>query len=401
MNVILIGIFADERLIPKINALSNASSLVSISAIKYSKLIYDGLKMHLGNNCVGFFLAPIGMYPNAKTLIFLSRKIDSYYYIPFVNIIILKQISIAISVTFFVARWYFHNRGEKVAIIFTSLYLPFLVPFIFLKWITNIKLISFVPDLPQYEFFYAKNKLSIKKLLLPLYLMAMKISYNIIDYYVFISKYMLSKFNIRNYSIIEGFIDSNANNYYHNNRSHKKKNVILYSGALLEKFGLKNLIEAFTLIDGDYELWVFGSGEMEEAIMRAAKMDQRIKNWGYVSNEEVLRHQINAKILVNPRFTSQDFTQYSFPSKLLEYLSSGTPVLTTRLESIPDDYTDKFYFIDDESVAGMKSAIERCISKPEEELTLFGKNAQDFVFNNKNNFEQIGKLLKEIDILWS
>jgi glycosyltransferase involved in cell wall biosynthesis len=177
--------------------------------------------------------------------------------------------------------------------------------------------------------------------------------------------------------------------------------VILYSGALLEKFGLKNLIEAFTLIDGDYELWVFGSGEMEEAIMRAAKMDQRIKNWGYVSNEEVLRHQINAKILVNPRFTSQDFTQYSFPSKLLEYLSSGTPVLTTRLESIPDDYTDKFYFIDDESVAGMKSAIERCISKPEEELTLFGKNAQDFVFNNKNNFEQIGKLLKEIDILWS
>jgi hypothetical protein len=77
----------------------------------------------------------------------------------------------------------------------------------------------------------------------------------------------------------------------------------------------------------------------------------------------------------------------------MEYLASGTPVLTTRLPGIPDDYSDKMFFIDLETVEGIKDSMLNCLSKSQVELNLFGYNAKLYVTKNKNNYRLIEDLI--------
>ena len=51
---------------------------------------------------------------------------------------------------------------------------------------------------------------------------------------------------------------------------------------------------------------------------------------------------------MNPRFTGAEYTLYSFPSKNIEYMVSGTPVITTRLAGIPDDYYPYVFVFEEE-----------------------------------------------------
>ena len=53
-----------------------------------------------------------------------------------------------------------------------------------------------------------------------------------------------------------------------------------------------------------------------------------------------------AKLLINLRNPEDKYTKYSFPSKTFEYMVSGTPFFTTKLEGIPSEYYNYLYCID-------------------------------------------------------
>lgn len=78
----------------------------------------------------------------------------------------------------------------------------------------------------------------------------------------------------------------------------------------------------------------------------------------------------------------------------MEYMSSGTSVLITKLIGIPDDYFDKMFYIESETVEEVKKSRLSCLSKSQEELDRFGNNAKSYVLEEKNNFIQIKKLIK-------
>lgn len=105
-------------------------------------------------------------------------------------------------------------------------------------------------------------------------------------------------------------------------------------------------------------------------------------------NTKLVQIEKQATLLVNPRFSCELYTKYSFPSKILEYMSTGTPVLTTKLEGIPDEYSDFLYFFEDESVKGMKDKLNEILSFSYEQLQQKGEDAQLYVFKNKNNVVQ-------------
>ena len=112
------------------------------------------------------------------------------------------------------------------------------------------------------------------------------------------------------------------------------KTSILYTGQLQKRYGIYDLVEAFMLIPNrDYELWLCGKGSHEESLWleMQAKKDSRIKLLGMLKPEDVLILQKKAHLLVNPRHSNEEFTKYSFPSKTMEYLASGTPTLMCRL----------------------------------------------------------------------
>lgn len=173
-----------------------------------------------------------------------------------------------------------------------------------------------------------------------------------------------------------------------------RKRAILYSGRLNARYGVQNLLEAFLKLNDDtVELWICGSGEMEEAIKTAAMMDGRIKFLGFQSQEDVWRMQREVSLLVNPRQNTEAFTKYSFPSKTMEYLASGTPVLMYKLDGIPDEYDEYLYYVGGDAVEELTAAITRIMNAEPSELEQKAKKAQHFIMSEKNAAVQAAKIL--------
>jgi len=139
---------------------------------------------------------------------------------------------------------------------------------------------------------------------------------------------------------------------------------------------------------------VFGSGDFRPAMEEYARQDKRIRYFGRVSREEVLEYERKASILVNTRDDKDEFTKFSFPSKTIEYMLSGTPMLTTKLPGIPREYFEHLYCVEDNSAETLLKVLAELSAKPEDELLAFGAGAQRFVVNEKNARAQAGKILR-------
>ena len=144
--------------------------------------------------------------------------------------------------------------------------------------------------------------------------------------------------------------------------------------------------------DQDARLWLFGSGDLVNEIEKYEEKDIRIKYFGVVPNEHVVKEQLKATLLVNPRPSMEEFTKYSFPSKNMEYMASGTPVLTTPLQGMPQEYNDYVYLFEDETVEGMSKTLARILIQDKRELYDKGISAKKFVMKEKNNVVQAGKI---------
>lgn len=142
----------------------------------------------------------------------------------------------------------------------------------------------------------------------------------------------------------------------------------------------------------ELRLVIYGDGPYAEELKLASIEDSRIEYRGLASNEVVLEEEINATLLVNPRPTNQDFTKYSFPSKNLEYMLSGTPVLTTNLPGMPKEYKDYVFLFEEETVEGFAKSITEIMNMPRQALLKKGKLAQDFVIREKNKKRQAERI---------
>lgn len=199
--------------------------------------------------------------------------------------------------------------------------------------------------------------------------------------------------NKRPYIVIEGM--TYINNSVEPFSNMVENNVVVYAGGLYEQFGIIKLIEAASLVMvSGFELHLYGEGLCIEAIKKMSLRKQNIKYMGVVDLNKIMVVEKTAKLLINPRPTTESFTNYSFPSKTIEYMSNARPVLTTRLAGIPKSYFKYLYTIEDETVEGIAKAIEFCLSKPKEELDQMGMRAFNYVKNEKNNIIQSLKIMK-------
>jgi len=145
------------------------------------------------------------------------------------------------------------------------------------------------------------------------------------------------------------------------------------------------------------ELHIYGSGDFEEELKKICQKHADIKYFGVIPNDIVVKEQLKATLLVNPRPTNKEYTKYSFPSKNMEYMVSGTPTLTSNLPGMPEEYKKYVYLIDDETVEGLTNSLRAILSKTKEELHQKGMIAKDFVLHNKNNIIQAKKILDMIN----
>ncbi|HAN21277.1 MAG: hypothetical protein A2Y15_02280 [Clostridiales bacterium GWF2_36_10] len=199
------------------------------------------------------------------------------------------------------------------------------------------------------------------------------------------------------YMIMEGLVDSSFLTVNNEKFENTQKKICIYAGGLHEKYGIGKLVEAFILTDiKDSELHIYGNGNYQDKLQKICTEHSNIKYMGVQPNKTVVEDELSASLLINPRPSDEDFTKYSFPSKNMEYMVSGTPVLTTKLPGMPEDYYPFVCTFDDESVEGMNNALQKVLNTPAEELREKGRSAQQFVLENKNNIIQTRKIMEYV-----
>lgn len=254
----------------------------------------------------------------------------------------------------------------------------------------------FVPDLPEYMNLGRKTCF-MYRLAKSIDIRSQKAKLSSIDMFVYLTKQMNNRINAKNYTVIEGIANDSFKKMKAESRLEK---TILYTGVLNEKYGAKNLVDAFMEIqDPEYRLILCGFGELVTYIQEAQEKDKRIEFRGTVMHKGALSLQMQATVLVNPRQNNEEFTKYSFPSKNLEYLASGAPVIAYKLDGIPDEYDEYFSYVADDSLEALKNKIEEICSLPAEERHAIGQKSREFVLKEKSSVKQIRKLLDEIEKL--
>lgn len=387
MNILFIGSIYSESF-KKILTKSNLP--LSSAGQTFQTALLSGLDSICTVKVISEFFVPT--YPRFKHSIINSELFSHNELasqdtsISFLNLPGFKKISQLFSYCIKLQK---QRQWADVVVVYEATSRQLLAPVLIVKKLPKIVII---PDLPE---FMSDNHN-------PIYLFAKKLDRIIINYalkrfdgFVLLSKFMKEKLNIihNDYILIEGIIKPQ-----HSREPIVKSNekIVLYTGKIEKWFGLEDLLKAFCQVKGeDKRLWLCGPGDME-LVEKYMEVDSRIEYKGCLSHEEVLEIQKKATILVNPRHSYDAYTLYSFPSKTMEYMASGTPTLMCKLMSIPDEYLKHLYIFEDESIEGFTKKLEECLNLPEDELTRFGKDASEFILNHKNSNIQAYRLVEYI-----
>lgn len=177
-----------------------------------------------------------------------------------------------------------------------------------------------------------------------------------------------------------------------------KEKMLLYTGALATHACIDDLVDAFMLTSNpDFRLVVCGGGELSKYVKDKAKEDNRIIYKGIIPRDEAVKLQQQATAVINPRKPTVSLTKYSFPSKTMEYLSSGTPMVGYKLLGIPDEYYQYMYTVDGLENEAMTKTIEEVLSKPDEELQAKALEAIGFIKKYKNSEYQVKRIINFLE----
>lgn len=366
--------------------------------IKFHNAIIEGLAMQKNVEVKSIIGLPISIRTNKK--IIWKRKINKeknikYYQLGFINLPILKQSIISIKTFKLVKNYIRKTKNEEVVIVYDASFVSIMPMVNLLIKKYEIKAIGIFADIYDYMF-EVERKSNKNDLIKKIWRKKIQEVYNNTSAYIFLTEYMneLVNRNKKPYIIMEGITTLETNDMGGKEKI-TKKNYIMYAGGLYEEYGIKNLIEAVKLIENNkFELHIYGQGNLENYIKNIKNTN--IKYFGVFDNDIIKQKEKEATLLVNPRFTDKEYTKYSFPSKIIEYMKSATPVLTTKLMGIPKEYFRYIYTFEEETPKGMAAEIEKILNKKPEELIEKGVKAREFVCREKNNLNQAKRILNLI-----
>ena len=323
-----------------------------------------------------------------------SKDID----VGFINLTFFKYISKYFSIKKEIDKWVAVNNGERKVILAYAMTSPFveILDYVKKKY-PNIICCLVVPDLPDFmnvssvenKFYKNAKKLQIRHF---------KRKLKKVDCYVFLTKFMSDWFDWNvNYTVVEGISMISQKDLKKTNQPNKKRKSILYAGMIEEKYGVLDLVNAFMRINNnEWSLELFGNGSSMNKIKEISKNDSRIHIRGTVPNKYILQEQKKVELLINPRNDSEIFTKYSFPSKVIEYMGSGTPMIGYKLSGMPDEYKEYFYCIQNEK-NGLYDTLKMTMGLSAQEREEMGAHAQKFIIEEKSAFMQCEKIIKMLE----
>lgn len=384
MNIIYSSFLCSRRLLQFFFEKGNKKPIYSVQ--KFHRLLATGLVENGANlETLTIMPYPKGVYGKRITEPDETEDGIKYHYVRTWDYPVIKRLGQFFSSFFYMVKWCSRHK-ERIAI-FDVLNVSVCIGGLLACRLTRTKSLGIVTDIPGMK--DEANDQSI----------AHKINMMIIsgfDYYCLLTEQMneVANRHHRPYIVMEGLVDHLMDPGLR--KPDPTRRILLYAGGLYERYGVKALLEAYLQISKDFPDTVFhcyGFGPMTEWITEQAEKNQQLVFYGPRPNEEVVADELMATLLINPRPTHEKFTKYSFPSKNIEYMCSGTAVLTTRLPGMPNEYWDKVYLFEEETTEGYRQVLQNLLLKPREDLITMGEVGQRFVLQKKNNIVQSKRIL--------
>ncbi len=385
MKILFLGYTISKEATLNLNGVSYAGNNMQLNVLK-------NLVNETGMDICSITIYPIAAFPKSKKIIIRKENIQLFnnFYsvkIGFINLPILKQILETIMV-FLEARKQIKKNNIKTVFTF-NMFPQVGLPAKWVKKLYACEIVSLVADLPIDD---SVGRKGLSKVLRDIFDYLTKSAILECDKIIALNINAINKYAPKTpFIIVDGGVESSDITPLKRKRN-KEKNIV-YTGALVEYSGILNLIEAMKLIkDEKVVLDIYGSGQIEETIKRETKIMDNVRYHGRVDNLQVKKIQREAFLLVNPRPVDDPISKVTFPSKIFEYMLSGTPVLTTRLNGFSEGYLDKMFFVDNNNPELLATEINKIISLSEKERSSIALKARTYVINNKTWAKQCEKM---------
>ncbi len=359
--------------------------------------LYRGLCENLGQDIPLFNTLPCGSYPQYYTRPFIPRfSFGSHgHNLAFCNVKLIRNYFKTRTIKKALRKWCKSDTEEKTLFVYT-ISQPLLSAVAAVKReFPHLRVCAIVADLPHMSNLSSKQG----RLLRLFSARKAKESYSLlssVDAFVLLTRHMADYMQITQpFCVMEGIApDAPSVEAQPKSEGMEGEKIILYTGTLHRKFGVLHLLEAFRKVsDLRARLVICGIGDSEAEIREASRQDSRIDFRGQLRREEVLALQKQATVLVNPRLNNEEFTKYSFPSKTMEYLASGVPVIAYKLDGIPDEYDAYLTYPKDDTVEALTSAIESVCSMDNQARQDLGTSGRNYVLTHKNALAQTKRIL--------
>ena len=364
--------------------------------------LIDGLDKCLGRpvsllNCIN-----VGSYPKRYKRLFIPSFAFSHadgandYNVGFCNLTGYKRHSRNSATKKHVKRWAKDGKNDKVLIAYAMYESPMLALRTAKLANPDVKTCLIVPDLPQFLSTTTKQSLAYKILKRFRKKKDLYAELKYVDSYVVLTEQMLEKLGNKPHAVVEG-VSSDV--FSGIERTVPEKKTVVYAGSLALKYGIGALLEAFSLIEGeDYRLIVCGRGDAEALVKEYCERDDRITYAGILPRSEVLKAYRSASVLVNPRKNEGEYTKYSFPSKIMEYLSSGVSAVAFKLDGIPDEYDQYINYVDGNAPEDFAKAIKTACDDEDGSHARRAESAREFVLKEKSSVVQAQKIVDLLKI---
>lgn len=396
MKILFLGSATSREMVKQLSGGSVAGNKMQVNVL-------ECLNQYSDVEIVALSVLSIASFPNDKTIYVKKDNIKiseglSAILIPFLNFPIIKQIWQTLSV-YFEAKKILKEDNESIIFTF-NLFPQQGLPLMWLKKKYNCKVVSLLADLPiddDYE------RHGISKIFRKIFDALTQKSILSCDNLIVLNENAIREYAPKsNYIIVDGGVDLNEYDLNFSKKNKKTKNIV-YSGALVEYNGIKNLIEAMNYIqDKNIELHIYGSGLLEDYVIKKSNELPNVKYFGKIPNDEMLKKQREAWLLVNPRPIDDPIACVTFPSKIFEYMLSGTPVLTTKLNGFTKEYYDKMFFVEDSNSKSMAKKIDEISLKSNQEIESIANKAYNFVVEYRSwskQSERIYDFIRKISVI--
>lgn len=230
------------------------------------------------------------------------------------------------------------NKDKDILILYNLTYINLLIDTICrIKGIKSVLILADFTDLCEYKNF-------IRKLIAKI----TKSRFNKFSNRIVLSSNMYRKLGSTNTLLLQGGI--NTEKYREFDIIELNNNInILYSGAIEEVTGVDIFLDAISKIKNEnINFIISGRGSLVNKVKEVAKEDKRIKYIGFLEEIEFLKILSEAHILINPRNMKLDQNNNNFPSKILEYLATGKPIISTKFAGY-EIFKDYIEFVESES----------------------------------------------------